>query len=115
MIFADLDGSGRIDDGAQTADDRGDMRIIGNSRPRYTYSGSLGFNWFGFDCSAFFQGVGRQHRYPGTDAMLFWGGFARPFSSFVPTDFPDKIWSEENPDAYFPRMRGYAADRKSVV
>ena len=109
MIFADLDGSGRIDDGAQTADDRGDMTIIGNSRPRYTYSGSLGFNWFGFDCSAFFQGVGRQHRYPGTDAMLFWGGFARPFSSFVPTDFPDKIWTEDNTDAYFPRMRGYAA------
>lgn len=70
MIFADLDGSGRIDDGKKTADDRGDMRIIGNSRPRYTYSGNLGFNWYGFDCSAFFQGVGRQNRYPGGNAAF---------------------------------------------
>lgn len=109
MIFADLDESGRIDDGKKTADDRGDMRIIGNSRPRYTYSGNLGFNWYGFDCSAFFQGVGRQNRYPGGNAMLFWGGFARPYASFTPIDFTDNIWTEENPDAYFPRMRGYAA------
>ena len=87
MIFADLDGSGRIDDGKKTADDRGDMRIIGNSRPRYTYSGNLGFNWYGFDCSAFFQGVGRQNRYPGGNAMLFWGGFARPYASFTPIDW----------------------------
>ena len=109
MIFEDLDGSGRIDDGKKTADDRGDMRIIGNSRPRYTYSGNLGFTWSGIDCSAFFQGVGRQNRYPGGNAMLFWGGFARPYASFTPVDLPDNIWSEENPDAYFPRMRGYAA------
>ena len=109
MIFADLDGSGRIDDGKKTADDRGDMRIIGNSMPRYTYSGNLNFNWYGFDCSAFFQGVGRQYCYPGGDAMLFWGGFARPYASFTPVDITDNIWSEDNTNAYFPRMRGYAA------
>ena len=109
MKFADLDGSGRIDDGEKTANNRGDMRVIGNSRPRYTYSGNVGFNWLGFDCSAFFQGVGKQNRYPGGNAMLFWGGYARPYSSFTPIDLPDKIWSEDNPDAYFPKMRGYSA------
>ncbi|MCP9612772.1 TonB-dependent receptor [Coprobacter sp. LH1063] len=109
MIFEDLDGSGRIDDGKKTADDRGDMRIIGNSRPRYTYSGNVGFSWAGIDCSAFFQGIGRQNRYPGGNAMLFWGGYARPYASFTPIDLPGKIWTEDNPDAYFPRMRGYAA------
>lgn len=31
--FVDLDGNGRIDDGEKTANNRGDMRVIGNSRP----------------------------------------------------------------------------------
>ena len=35
--FVDLDGNGRIDDGEKTANNRGDMRVIGNSRPRYNY------------------------------------------------------------------------------
>ncbi|MEG2573638.1 MAG: SusC/RagA family TonB-linked outer membrane protein, partial [Bacteroides sp.] len=114
LIFADLDGSKRIDDGEKTANNRGDMRVIGNSRPRYTYSSNLGFSWYGVDCSAFFQGVGRQNRYPGRDAMLFWGGFARPFASFTPKDLPSRIWSEENPNAYFPKMRGYGAREGSM-
>lgn len=107
--FVDLDGNGRIDDGEKTANNRGDMRIIGNSRPRYNYSGSINLGWNGFDISAFFQGVGRQHRYPDGNAMLFWGGYARPYSSFVPEHFLDDVWSEDNPDAYFPKLRGYAA------
>jgi hypothetical protein len=41
--------------------------------------------------------------------MMFWGGFARPYSSFVPANFLDNVWSEENPDAYLPKIRGYAA------
>ena len=41
--------------------------------------------------------------------MLFWGGYARPYSSFVPEHFLDDVWSEDNPDAYFPKLRGYAA------
>ena len=109
MIFEDLDGSGRIDDGKRTADNRGDMRIIGNSTPHYSYSANLGFNWNGIDFSAFFQGIGKQQVYPGGNAMMFWGGFARPYASFTPANFRDEIWSEDNPDGYFPRIRGYAA------
>lgn len=73
MKFADLDGSGRIDDGEKTANNRGDMRVIGNSRPRYTYSGNVGFNWLGFDCSAFFQGVGKQNRLSGWQCYVVLG------------------------------------------
>ncbi len=90
------------------------MRIIGNSRPRYNYSGSINLGWNGFDISAFFQGVGRQHRYPDGNAMLFWGGYARPYSSFVPEHFLDDVWSEDNPDAYFPKLRGYAAQGRAT-
>lgn len=35
--FKDLDGSGAIDGGKGTADDHGDLKIIGNSLPRYEY------------------------------------------------------------------------------
>ena len=107
--FVDLNGDGKIDDGKKTADDRGDMTIIGNSRPRYNYSGNLHIGWMGIDASAFFQGIGRQHIYPGGNAMLFWGGFARPYASFTPANFMDDVWTEDNTDAYFPRLRGYAA------
>ena len=109
LIYADLDHSGRIDDGKKTADDRGDMRIIGNSRPRFLYGINVGFNWYGFDVSSFFQGIGRQHCYPDSNAMLFWGGYARPYASFVPKNFTDDIWTPEHPDSYFPKLRGYSA------
>src|SRR5690606_11689081 len=32
---------------------------------------------------------------------------ARPYDSFIPSDFPDKIWSEDNAKSYFPCLRGY--------
>lgn len=35
--------------------------------------------------------------------MMFWGPYARAYSSFIPKDFPEKVWSTENPNAYFPR------------
>ena len=41
--------------------------------------------------------------------MLFWGPYARPYCTFIPKDFLTDVWSEDNPDAYFPRPRGYVA------
>ena len=109
LKYVDLDGDNVISTGANTADKPGDRKIIGNSQPRYQYGLTLGFNWNGFDFSAFFQGVGRQDWYPSSDARYFWGLYARPFSSWIQKDFLDRCWSEENPDAYFPRPRAYIA------
>ena len=58
--FKDLDGSGVIDGGKGTADDHGDLKVIGNILPRYEYSFHLGGNWKGFDLDLFFQGVGKR-------------------------------------------------------
>lgn len=109
LIYADLDDSGAVDYGDYTSDDPGDLRVIGNSRPRYHYSINAGFTWYGFDFSVFFQGIGRQHIYPGANNMLFWGPYARPYSSFIPTTFLTDVWTEDTPDAYYPKARGYAA------
>lgn len=109
LKYVDLDGDNIISQGANTLENPGDRKIIGNSQPRYQFGLTLGFNWYGVDFSAFFQGVGKQDWYPSIDARYFWGPYARPFSSWIQRDFLDRCWSEENPDAYFPRPRAYVA------
>lgn len=106
--FADLNGDGVINDGDKTVDKPGDRKIIGNSAPRYTYGIGVDADWNNFSFSAFFQGVAKRDWYPGSEASVFWGQYNRPYNK-IPVSQLDKIWSESNPDAYFPRYRGYVA------
>ena len=106
--FMDLDGDSAITEGAGTLADPGDRRVIGNTSPRYQFGLSSNMEWKGFFLSVFFQGVGKRDFWPGTDNSLFWGPYNRPYS-WQPVDVVTNMWSEENPDAYFPRLRGYTA------
>jgi len=121
LRFLDISGKdgvpdGKVDAGDNTLINPGDQVIIGNSRARYNFGFNLGANWQGFDVSAFFQGIGRQHWWPGANADKFWGPYSRPYYSFVPKDFENDVWTPENTDAYFPLLRGYIAlnDRGSL-
>lgn len=105
--YVDLDGNNIISDGDKTVDNPGDMRIIGNTTPRYNYNFRGSFEWKGIDFSIFFQGIGKRDWYPGAEANTFWGPFGRCYQSFIPADFMNNVWSEDNPNAYFPRYRGY--------
>lgn len=58
--YKDLNGDGVIDGGAGTADDHGDLKVIGNMLPRYEYSFHLGGVFYGVDVDFFFQGVGKR-------------------------------------------------------
>ena len=58
--YKDLDGNNVIDGGKGTADDHGDLKVIGNTLPRYEYSFHLGGSWKGLDLDLFFQGVGKR-------------------------------------------------------
>jgi len=109
LKFVDLNGDGVVNDGQNTLDDHGDLSVLGNSLPRYAYGINAGANWNGFDLSVFFQGVGKQDWYPGSETYFYWGVYGRPYYSFIPENFRSKIWSPENPDAYFPKLRGYSA------
>lgn len=109
LKFLDLDGNGVINEGKNTLEDPGDREVIGNSAPRYNYGLNLGFQWMGFDFSIFFQGIGKMDWYPAANTLLFWGPYARPYATLMPKDFHTMIWSEDNPDAYYPRPRGYTA------
>ena len=58
--YKDRNGDGKIDGGKGTADDHGDLKVIGNTLPRYEYAFHLGGSWKGIDIDLFFQGVGKR-------------------------------------------------------
>ncbi len=100
--FRDTNGDKAITPGTGRVDNSGDRSIIGNSTPRYTYGIMLGADWHNFFFSSFFQGVGKQDWYPSGEASLFWGQYNRPYGG-IPKSQLGNIWTEQNPDAYFPR------------
>ncbi|MBC3540609.1 SusC/RagA family TonB-linked outer membrane protein [Rufibacter sediminis] len=106
--FTDLNNDGVINEGDNTVANPGDRKVIGNTTPRYTYGINLGTDWNGFFFSAFLQGVGQQDWFPGREAAVFWGQYNRPYNK-LPEWHLGNIWSEENPNAYLPRYRGYVA------
>ncbi|HLR30934.1 MAG TPA: TonB-dependent receptor [Fodinibius sp.] len=99
----DLNGDGVISPGDNTADNPGDRRVIGNTTPRYTFGVNLDLDWSNFFVSAFVQGVGKRDWYPSNEAN-FWGQYNRPYNH-IPAWHQNEgiIWSEENPNSFFPR------------
>jgi TonB-linked SusC/RagA family outer membrane protein len=107
--FKDIHNKGVINNGDNTVNNPGDMKIIGNSTPRYSYGFNLGADWNNFFIGAFFQGVAKRDWWPGAEADGFWGQYNRPYNN-LPKYQLGKIWSPENPNTYFPRYRGYVAE-----
>lgn len=114
LKYIDLNGDGKITNGARTIDDPGDRKVIGNSQPRYSFGLRLAADYGGFDFSIFFQGIGKQQKYPGSGDYRFWGPYNSPRVSFIPKNFLDDVWSEDNPNGYFPRARGSIAVEGSL-
>lgn len=71
IMYADLDGNPGITEGARTLEDHGDMKVIGNSTPRYHFGIDLSADWKGFDLRVFFQGVMKRDYFQSTNH--FWG------------------------------------------
>ena len=113
MRFVDLDGDGAINKGAEKVGDSGDWKVIGNSQPRYNYGVNFNASWFGFDFAVFFQGIGKMDWYPPAGFRSFWFLYDRPYQTFIPKDFLSDCWSEENPNAYYPRPHGYVSMNES--
>ena len=107
--YVDINGDGIISVGANSVKNPGDRKILGNSIASLQYGLTAGFDYMGIDFSIFFQGTGNHYWYPNDESMAFWGPYSRPYCTYLPYDFLDNVWSEENPDAYFPRPRAYAA------
>ena len=113
--FKDLNDDNVITPGNGTLSNHGDLKVIGNSTPRYCYSFSLSGNWNGIGLSMFWQGVGKRDWYPARESSLFWGQYSRPYSFDLPwqdgnncADIDDE-GNIVNPNAYWPRKRGWIA------
>lgn len=100
---------GRLSNGTNSVINPGDRKIIGNSLPSLQYGFNLAFDYCGFDFSIFFQGTGDHYWYPAKMNMMFWGPYAYSYTTFIQRDFIQRCWSEENPNAYFPRPRAYSS------
>ncbi|MCT4587795.1 MAG: TonB-dependent receptor [Carboxylicivirga sp.] len=109
IMYRDLNGDGKIDWGANTEEDRGDKKLIGNSTPRYHFAIDLGANYKGFDFRAFFQGVGKRDVWQGsayfwgTESNFWWSTGLKPHSDYFRPE-EDHVLGQ-NINSYYPRPR----------
>lgn len=108
IMYADINGDDKINNGANTIHDMGDLKKIGNSTPRYLTGINLDASWKGLTLQMFWQGVLKRDYMPGD--MLFWGANSggqwwstglRPHMDYfrASEDHP----FGQNLDAYYPR------------
>ncbi len=112
--FEDQNGDGIINNGDNTIYDHGDLIKVGNETPRYLYSVNAGVNWNGIGLSFMLQGVGKRDWYPAKESSYFWGQYNRPYNMALPWHTTDR-WTEDNPDAYWPKLVGYHANSSNAV
>jgi hypothetical protein len=117
--YIDVDGNGVIDTGANTLDNPGDRKVIGNNRPRYNYSFRGDLSWYGIDLQIFLQGVGKMNWMPDANCIYFWNTYSYHRPTFIPKEFAAKCWSDEegadNSNALYPRRRGRMANSSNLV
>lgn len=113
IMYKDLNNDGKINSGSYTANDPGDMKVLGNSTPRYKFGFELTADYKGFDFRAFFQGVLKRDYWQGN--LYFWGATKDGlWHSAGLTDHQDYFRDETtnsvisganavNLDAYYPR------------
>lgn len=93
----DVAGTGNITpDGNKNSS----LVYMGDGMPHYTYGINMGCSWKGFDFNTFFQGHLEQN-------IMRSGYMAYPFRALFTNQNPTflgKTWTEENPDAMYPRL-----------
>lgn len=107
IMYVDKDGNKKISSNKNTLDDHGDLVIIGNETPRYTYGITANLGYKNFFLNIFLQGVGKRDFWP--SAQPFWPVATQYYNT--QQWFVDDTWSEDNRDAYF--ARAVARDTKN--
>ena len=108
IMYKDLNGDGKIDNGANQYNDMGDLKKIGNNTPRFQFGLDLNADYKGFDFRAFFQGVMKRDYWQGS--AYFWGiGNSGLWHSTGFVEHADYFRNDPehalgmNLDAYYPR------------
>ncbi|GHM99402.1 SusC/RagA family TonB-linked outer membrane protein [Cytophagales bacterium WSM2-2] len=98
--YKDLNGDGAINPGSRATNDHGDLKVIGNTTPRYEYSFRAGADWKGFDFSIFIQGVGKRALWG--DGSLAIPGY-QSSDGGMPQAFAGNFWRDDRTGAFYPR------------
>lgn len=116
VMYKDLNGDGVVDNGNNTYDNHGDIKVIGNSNPRFRFGLNLGANWKGWDFSMFLQGVMKRDLW--LSGTMFWGADGGIWQSTAFEEHLDYYRPEDtssifgpNTDAYYPKA--YMGDKGS--
>ena len=109
IMYADINGDGKVNTGENTADKSGDRVVIGNTTPRYSFGINLDAQWKGFDVKIFFQGVLKRDYW--ADGAVFTGpcannqwqaaGLVQHLDYFRPEGTTNPLGANVN--AYYPR------------
>lgn len=102
LKYLDINRDGKVDPGKGTLADHGDLRVIGNTTPKYSFGINLNVGYKGFSVSTLLQGVAKRD-FPLAGSTYLFGG-KNYFKEHL------DYWSTENPGAYLPRL----ADVKTV-
>lgn len=108
VMYADVNGDGKVNSGSSTLDDHGDLVRIGNSTPRYAYSITLESTWKFIDLRVYIQGIGkRDFMFSGSSPFF---GFAGEWQRSLYKEHLDyfRFAGSElgaNPNAYYGRLR----------
>lgn len=112
IMYRDINGDGVISSGANTLDDHGDLKVIGNSTPRFNFSLDLNASYYGFDLRLYFQGVAKRDYWQGSS--YFWGiendeWWSQGLRQHADYFRDENSWSVQegindvNTDSYYPR------------
>lgn len=107
FMYANLDDDPAISKGAETVDSHGDLSVIGNSTPRFSYGFRGSVTYKSFDLSCFFQGVGKRDIF--IDSSTFFG-ITAPYQRTIYEEHMDYFRYADHPlgankDAYYARIR----------
>ena len=106
IMYGNIDGKDGVNNGSNTLNDHGDLKVIGNNTPRYNFGLTLDGSWKGLDFSIFLQGVMKRDYW--LDGPYFWGANGGQWQSAAFTEHMD-YWRPEgdplgaNTGAYYPK------------
>lgn len=98
----DVNGDGAITS-TGTINEKSDLINTGENQIHFNYGMNLGFSYKGWDMSSFFQGV-LKHDVVRTGKMQhpFYVVWSNQTNAYI-----GKTWTEDNPNAKYPRMTAY--------
>ena len=107
LKYLDINGDGKVNAGDGTLANRGDLKVIGNTTPKYAFGINLNLGYKGFEVSTLLQGVAKRD-FPISGSTYMFGGqnfFKEHLDHFT----------TQNPDGYLPRLTDWKDNTDYVV